>query len=151
VVESILFIVASFSGMNLFDYTAVIMPRKLLLRWLPAVLVMIAIFGFSSIPSSELPDFGPHDLVVKKGGHVLGYALLAITNWYGLRFDKRRWWLALLFTIAYATTDEFHQSFVKGRHPSWVDVLVFDGGGAVFSLGLVYWLMGKRVASKKNE
>ena len=97
---------------------------------------MAVIFGFSSLPSRELPNFGLFDLIVKKGAHVLGYALLAFAFWYGLRFEKHLWWLALLFVLVYAVTDEFHQSFVPGRHPSWVDVLVFDGGGAALALFL---------------
>jgi VanZ family protein len=101
-----------------------------ILRWLPAVAVMAIIFGFSSIPSQEMPSFGLWDLVVKKGAHLLGYGLLALANWYGLRFDKRHWRLAFLLSVFYAISDEFHQSFVPGRHPSWVDALVIDGSGA---------------------
>jgi VanZ family protein len=108
--------------------------NKSILRWLPAVVVMTIIFSFSSIPSRELPNFGCWDLVVKKGAHMLGYGLLALAYWYGLRLDKRLWWLALLLSVLYAISDEFHQSFVPGRHPSWVDVLVFDGGGASLTL-----------------
>jgi len=40
----------------------------------------------------------------------------------------------LLITVLYAITDGFHQSFVPGRHPSWVDALVFDGSGAALVL-----------------
>jgi VanZ family protein len=104
--------------------------NKNILRWFPAVAMMAVIFGFSSIPSLEMPSFGILDLVVKKGGHMLGYGLLALAYWYGFRFEKRFWWLALLLALFYACTDEFHQSFVPGRHPSWVDALVIDGGGA---------------------
>jgi hypothetical protein len=151
VFESSWFIVCSFSGRDLFDYTSAIMIRKVLLPWLPAVLMMLTIFGFSSIPSSEMPNFGPGDLVVKKGGHMLGYGLLALAYWLGLRFDKRRWWLALLMAVIYAASDEFHQSFVPGRQPSWVDALIIDGSGAATALGLVYWRRGKRNLAKKNE
>ncbi len=136
--------------MRLFDYTSTIMTRKVLLPWLPAVLMMLAIFGFSSIPSSEMPNFGSGDLVVKKGGHVLGYGLLALAYWGGLRFDKRRWWLALLFALIYAASDEFHQAFVPGRHPSWVDALVIDGSGAATALGLTYWVRLKRADAKRT-
>lgn len=108
--------------------------NKSILRWLPAIAVMAVIFGFSSIPSQEMPNFGLWDSVVKKGAHMLGYGLLALANWYGLHFTKRRWWLVLLLTVLYAITDEFHQSFVPGRHPSWVDALVFDGSGAALML-----------------
>jgi len=95
---------------------------------------MAGLFVFSSIPSDKMVHFGVLDLVVRKSGHILGYALLALADWYGLRFDKRRWWLALLLAMLYAITDEFHQSFVPGRIASWVDVLFFDTGGASLAL-----------------
>ena len=107
-----------------------------ILRWLPALMVMVLIFGFSSIPSREMLNFGLFDLFVKKGAHVLVYGLLTLANWSGLRFDKQLWWLALLLALIYAVSDEYHQSFVPGRHPSWVDVLVFDGGGATLGLSV---------------
>jgi VanZ family protein len=108
--------------------------NKSILRWLPAITGMVVIFGFSSIPSREMPNFGLWDLIVKKGAHMLGYGLLALAYWYGLRFNKRSWWLALLLAVLYAITDELHQSFVPGRHPSWVDALIIDGGGAALLL-----------------
>jgi VanZ family protein len=107
---------------------------KRFLRWLPAIVGMAVIFGFSSIPSREMPDFGLWDVIVKKGAHMLGYGLLALAYWNALRFNKRSWWLALLLAVLYAITDEFHQSFVPGRHPSWVDALIIDGGGAALML-----------------
>ena len=125
--------------------------RKTLLVWLPALLMMLTIFGFSSIPGSVMPNFGPPDLFVKKGGHVLGYALLALAYWFGLRFERRLWWPALLLALIYAASDEFHQSFVPGRHPSWVDALGIDGGGAATALGLAYMWLGKRSDSLKSK
>jgi VanZ family protein len=107
---------------------------KSILRWFPAIAMMAVVFSFSSIPSQKLPDFGSWDLVVKKGAHMFGYGLLAMAYWYGLYFDKHRWWLALFLAVLYAITDEFHQSFVPGRNPNWVDALVIDGGGAALML-----------------
>ena len=121
-----------------------IMTKKTLLRWLPSVVMMAVIFGFSSVPSGEMPHFGFWDIFVRKSGHVLGYGLLALAYWYDLRFDRRRVWLALLLVVFYAFTDELHQSLVPGRHPSWVDVLGFDGGGAAIALGFVNWWRVKR-------
>ncbi len=60
------------------------------------------------------------------------------------------WWLALLLALIYAASDEFHQSFVPGRHPSWVDVLGFDGGGALIALGLAYFWRGISSRFKKR-
>jgi VanZ family protein len=101
-------------------------------KWLPAILMMAVIFGFSSIPSKEMPSFGLWDFSVKKLGHACGYGLLAVAYQNGL--GGKRPWLAWLLAIAYAATDEFHQSFVSGRHASPVDVLLFDNLGAILGL-----------------
>ena len=109
---------------------------QIVLRWLPALLVMLIIFLFSSRASTELPSFDWADRMVKKAGHIFGYALLAIAYWHGLSFKHERWWLAWGFAICYAISDEFHQSFAPGRFPSAADVLVFDNLGALMGLGL---------------
>jgi len=75
---------------------------------------------------------------------MLGYGLLALSYWRGLGFNKKRIWFAWLLSIAYAATDEFHQSFVAGRHPSPVDVLLFDGVGA----GIALWIWSLRTNKK---
>ncbi|MGZ9220815.1 MAG: VanZ family protein [Anaerolineales bacterium] len=106
-------------------------------RWLPAVSLMILIFIFSSQPSNELPNFNWADTVVKKGGHVIGYAILALAYWHAFRMQENKRWLAWLLAVLYALTDEFHQSFVAGRHPSIWDVLIFDNLGAMISLWIV--------------
>jgi VanZ family protein len=110
---------------------------QIVLRWLPVLLVMLVIFLVSSQPSSDLPNFDWADRLIKKGGHMIGYALLALSYWRALGFKHGKWWLAWGFALLYAVTDEFHQSFVPGRHPSVWDVLVFDNLGALISLWLV--------------
>mgnify|MGYP007068801999 CR=1 FL=1 len=52
---------------------------QILQRWGPALVLMLAIFLFSNTPSTEIPNLGGWDRLVKKGGHMLGYALLALT------------------------------------------------------------------------
>jgi VanZ family protein len=105
-------------------------------RWGPALLMMAVIFGFSSIPAVELPNFGLIDFLVKKGGHALGYGLLALTFLRGLKGESReidsRWfYVAWTMAILYSTTDEFHQSFVPGRHPALTDVMIDATGAAI--------------------
>jgi VanZ family protein len=99
---------------------------------------MVVIFAFSSQPGDELPDFMGWDYFIKKMGHAIGYGLLALSYLYFFKFDKKRYWLTWFLAIVFATTDEFHQSFVAGRHASAFDVLVFDNFGAVFGLWLYY-------------
>lgn len=113
-------------------------------RWGPAILMIVAIFFFSSIPFRQLPRFGRYDLLVKKGGHALGYGLLAAAFWHGFNWSKKLWWLALLLAVLYAVSDEFHQSFVPGRHPSPVDVAI-DSAGAAFILAICAVVKRRRV------
>ena len=94
--------------------------------------MMVIIFGFSSIPSKEMPSFGGLDFSVKKFGHALGYGLLAAAYLRGL--GGKRHWLAWLMAILFALSDEFHQSFVPGRNPSLWDVFLFDNLGALAGL-----------------
>lgn len=92
---------------------------------------MIAIFAFSSIPSDSIPSFDWADLLVKKGGHALGYGLLALAYLYAFRLDPAKLKYAWLLAFLYAVSDEFHQSFVPGRYASWVDVLIDSAGAAI--------------------
>ena len=105
---------------------------------------MLMIFLFSARPSSELPDFGGADRFMKKGGHIIGYALLALSYWQGFQFKRGKQWLAWCFAILYALTDEFHQSFVPGRGPSIWDVVIFDNLGALISLYVFTIIKSKR-------
>ena len=76
------------------------MKKQLMLRWIPAVILMLSIFIFSSIPSESMPTFGLVDLLVKKGSHMLGYGLLALCYLYGLRKNDQalnNWLFCYLF------------------------------------------------------
>jgi VanZ family protein len=110
--------------------------------------MMALIFGFSAIPAREMPSFGRMDFSVKKLGHACGYALLAAAYSHGL--GGKRPWLAWLMTIAFAATDEFHQSFVPGRNPSLWDVFLFDNLGALAGLWIDR-LFRKKITSTENS
>lgn len=115
-------------------------PYSFLFYWGPALLLMIVIFGFSSIPSQEMLNFGLFDYIVKKGGHALGYGLLGLFYLRGLKgdndmLDKHWFYLAWGMACLYSVTDEFHQSFVPGRHPAVTDVMI-DAAGAALALFL---------------
>lgn len=116
-------------------------------KWLPSILLMGVIFWFSSQPSSTLPNFDWADKVIKKGGHILGYAVLAWAYWYALDFQPNKRWLAWLLSIIYAVTDEYHQLFVAGRYPSVGDVFLFDNIGALIGL----WITGKSIKQKRSS
>lgn len=123
------------------------MKKIKILNWLPALVVMNVIFWFSAQPAEELPVFSWADTVVKKSGHVIGYGLLAFTYWYGLGMVRQKNWLAWLLAVLFALTDEYHQSFVSGRHPSIWDVMIFDNLGALISL----WMANKYFKQKRPD
>jgi VanZ family protein len=117
------------------------------LRWFPALMMMMGIFLISAQSASALPNFGGADGFVKKSGHVIGYAILASLYWRALTFRGNNRWVAWLLAILYAITDEFHQSFVAGRHPSIWDVMIFDNLGALTSL----WLLDRYRKQKRPD
>jgi VanZ family protein len=108
-------------------------------HWSFTLVMMIVIFAFSSIPANEMPNFSWADMLVKKSGHIFVYSLLAIACWYGIEWKRERLSQAWLLAFLYATLDEFHQSFVPGRHPWWVDVAIDSLAAALVLLMLKGW------------
>jgi len=109
-------------------------------RWGPALVVMILIFTASGTPGNDLPQFGAWDFFAKKGGHMIGYAMLGAAWLHGLAnnksINKGMIILAIILSALYASSDEFHQSFTPGRTPSVSDVGI-DTIGA--TLGTLAW------------
>lgn len=143
---------------------------KKYLAWLPAILMMAAIFWFSAQPadvSTEMSDgvtrillmmaeavglmeLSPEKIYglcvllstpVRKCAHITEYALLYLTVLFGLKHwqvqGNRRLGRALMITVLYACTDEFHQLFVPGRAGMVTDVII-DSIGAML-LAAVLW------------
>ena len=111
--------------------------------WGPAIVIMAVIFLLSATPSRILPNFGVSDTLVKKGAHMLGYALLTLAymrGMSGLQAGGKQSWkaaaLSLILAALYAMSDEYHQSFVPGRNSRWTDVGIDAVGGTV---GLILW------------
>jgi len=102
---------------------------------------------FSSQPSYNLPNFSWADMIIKKGSHVFVYGFLSLSYWYALGWERKRRWVAWTLSILYSCTDEFHQSFVPGRHPWIWDILIFDNLGALVSL----WFADRRIKDIQPE
>ncbi len=122
--------------------------KRWIFSWGPTILVMAIIFVASATPGSEIPRFGYWDLFVKKGGHMLGYALLAIAFYHALNNGRRS---AKLISVAaigmvalYAASDEFHQRFTPGRTASLRDVGI-DVVGALIGIAVM------RLVQRRNS
>ena len=128
--------------------------KLFLKRWGPALLVMAAIFAASSRTNYELPNFGRNDLWVKKLGHLCIYATLAWTYVRGLAFDGRPLtWRSVVLAVAaaglYGATDEYHQSFVPGRGPAWLDVAIDTTGALLGAVAAAAWRWRRASSSKE--
>jgi VanZ family protein len=87
--------------------------------WAPVVLWAALIFAFSSIPSLS-SGLGAWDLVLRKLAHLTEYAILGLLLVRALSHPA----VAILAGALYATSDEVHQHFVRGRHAAWYDVVL---------------------------
>jgi VanZ family protein len=98
-------------------------------------------------------------LVIRKFGHLIEYAILAALLWRafgaGTNLSAR---MSILFVAVwivcavFAATDEFHQSFVPSRTAAFGDVMI-DTGGSLVAL-MICWMFGRkksRVAANRQS
>lgn len=106
--------------------------------WLPPVALMALIFFLSAQPDLS-SGLGTWDLVLRKIVHFASYGLLCLLLWRALRTrmdDRRAALVALVIASAYAATDEWHQTFVEGRHGTAVDWLIDTAGAGLVAMRL---------------
>ncbi len=137
--------------------------RNRIIAWIPTLLwlAMIACFStdvFSArhtgsltwkilhwiYPSISIELFDLIHFFIRKTAHFTAYGFLSFLSYRSWRatFPSRAPWtfkwagLALALTLAAASSDEFHQSFVPSRTSSPLDVLL-DMMGAIFVQTLI--------------
>jgi len=91
---------------------------------------------------------------IRKGGHVVGYAILSILAFRAWRETfpaaatvlwSLRWaGIAVLMTVFVASLDEWHQSFIPSRTGRWQDVVLDSCAGIAAQLLLFFWLKSFR-------
>lgn len=108
-------------------------------RWLAVICWMGLIFFLSSQSTLPSADSAWLDFLFKKSAHFTAYAILAMLFWRALPPKASVWLLSWLLSVAYACSDEIHQSFVALRHPAATDVLI-DACGAATALVLIWYM-----------
>lgn len=109
------------------------------IRWMTLILWCSLIFFLSSQSALPGAPSGVLDFVFKKSAHMGVYAVLylvtvrAFSNSPTQEYKK-----AAIFTLFFALSDEFHQSFVPGRTPHPMDI-GFDSLGM-----LAMWVAMKK-------
>lgn len=127
--------------MSAYSATAKISASRVASLLLPPLIVMGVIFYLSAQPGGA--HYGPLEVLLRKLGHVTGYFLLTLAWWRAMRglgvSRENRLAIALAVGIAlvYSASDEFHQTFVRGRHGTPVDVLI-DSIGMTIAAVLAY-------------
>jgi MYXO-CTERM domain-containing protein len=107
-------------------------------RYAPPLAVMALIFALSATPDLST-GLGLWDTVLRKLAHITIFGVLWLT--LARAADWRRPILATAIALAYAVSDEVHQSFVEGRHGSPVDVAI-DALG--IGLAVLAWILALR-------
>jgi VanZ family protein len=87
------------------------------------------------------------EFFIRKGGHVVEYAILCLLLGYALLAKPMKkttaiFWSALL-SILYAASDEWHQSFIPGRTGHAIDVAM-DTIGVLLAVGWLYVVRRRR-------
>ncbi len=113
------------------------MPLRTALRlWVPPLALMAVIFYVSDQPDLST-GLGIVDLVARKVVHVGEYALLCALWWRALcpaARPRAALVASLTVSIAYAVSDEVHQSSVPGRTGTPIDVFIDAVGAGLAAL-----------------
>ncbi len=136
--------------------------------WLPVLLLIILMFGFSTDAFSgentqsvivrviRWLGFNPYsraalriNFIARKAAHLIEYALLAALLYRAFRSGRPpRWratWAAQTITVVilWALLDEYHQSLTQSRTGSIHDSFIDIAGGSL-ALAVIYLLSRRR-------
>jgi VanZ family protein len=117
-------------------------PAAIFVAWLLVAVWAGVIFALSATPHLRIAQAADLDFILRKSGHMAAFGILAVLIWRALAFSavRRAMVWSLLLTVAYAATDEFHQSFTAGRNASPVDVSIDSAGALIALVALAVWL-----------
>ena len=121
---------------------------KFIRFWLPVVAWMGVMFYFSSRQRIVVSPDTLLNFLFFKTLHVIEYSFLYILLFRAFKYTKphekdRLWYVAaFIVTVAYAVSDEIHQTFVPTREGALRDVII-DAGAA-----LLIWLFIKKLLPK---
>jgi VanZ family protein len=113
---------------------------------LAAPLALMAVIFFLSAQPDLRSGLGVWDTIGRKLVHMASYGLLWWLWWRAL--GRRHPGPAIAITLLYAASDEWHQSFVEGRHGTPVDVAIDAAGVAIAVLLSSRLARGSRAAPR---
>lgn len=99
-------------------------------------------FVFSSLPGADFSSQPKQDFAFRKALHIFEYLVLCLCLY---RASKKPF-TAVVLTIAFAISDELHQTFVPTRTGRVLDVAI-DSASAVV-MGVVLWRYFQNLPNK---
>lgn len=116
-------------------------PFRRLVRIMTVLAWAGLIFAASSRPDLRVSDDDLVDLILRKLAHMVVFGVLAMLISRAISLDRPATWrtalAAWMLTLAYASSDEWHQTFVQGRSGAPRDIMI-DMLGATIALGLLH-------------
>ncbi len=80
-----------------------------------------------------------YNFIIRKLAHFSEYFILGVLVIFTLReYGVKNVFIPIIFCVLYASSDEIHQLFIKGRTGSIIDVLI-DSCGSLTSILLLYY------------
>ncbi len=121
---------------------------KRIATWGLLVLWCLLIWYLSDQPDLRISDHNTYDFLLRKFAHMAAYGILAIiASMTALQEGARKktsFYYAGGIAFAWACLDEYHQSWVQGRHGTPVDV-------AIDSVGAALALIAVHIVTEKNS
>lgn len=110
--------------------------------WLPSLVWLVVIFLFSNHPTISTSVVNWQDFLLKKTAHFVEYFILSLLLFRSLnqttRLSKFKVvTVSFFFSVIYALSDEYHQSFVPGRGPHIRDVFIDTLGAATAQILII--------------
>lgn len=106
-------------------------------RFGPPLALMGLIFYLSAQPG--LASGLSFDFFLRKAAHMAEYGLLFLLWWRALGARAGAGWAAAAIAVAYAISDELHQSYVPDRAGKPLDVVIDAAGVALAALAARRW------------
>lgn len=126
-------------------------PGDFLKYWFPPIIYAGLIFFFSSRPSIHI---GPELSHIDKLYHALIYSVFSVLLWRAFHyaspafFQKRAILSALILTILFGISDEWHQFYIAYRHADVFDLLFDSVGASLALISVSWWNSGQKKEEK---
>lgn len=108
------------------------------------------------LPHASAATLDDLHFLIRKSAHLTEYTIFSLLILRAIRAGRREWKLSwalqtVLMVAAFASLDEFHQSFVPGRTAAVSDVLLDTVGGAAAQIVAAVVIRRSQVRQEQRD